>query len=209
MRSSRTLRALMALLAATLVVGAFGPSTAVAKKKKPKKCPAFQPVEPDSNSEQTAEALEAEIQKITDKNTEAAPLVIEYEHGPALWNIDPQMPIVEDTQFFNFQIETKKKTPVGVYMLMEWPGQVSDIDMYWYDKTGAEIYNSGAFNAVPVETPVYDLSDGGAGGTGFESATGFPMLRCDGITLESRAFATNGEPMKLSVWLGDVQEQPE
>ncbi len=199
MSVSRSFRGIAVIASAAMVLGAFVAAPAEAKKKK--SCPAFQAVEPVSDSGQTAEALEAEVVKVTDKATADKPIVIEYEHGPALWEDLTQTPIVEDTAFFNFQVQSKKPAP-GLHLEMTWetPSE-SEMDMYLYDATGTRIAASNAFNAAPVPG-VFDA--GGNGGTGFETIPGNPAVDCAGYTVESRALITTGQMMTLTVYLGEV-----
>lgn len=200
-RSLKTISALASLaLVAGIMVGGAADAGAKKKKKKGVTCDAFTPVEPKSNSGETAEALEAEVVKVTNASTEEKPLVVEYEHGPALWETATQTPIHEDTVFFNIQAAPKSPT-TGVYARIEWSSpSADDIDLYMYDAAGDEVAVSGAFNAAPVGP--FESN----GGNGFEFIEGHPANQCDGFTLESRAFATEGEAMSLKLWLGEVVE---
>ena len=204
MRSSRSIRSLAVLASVGLIFGAFMAPAEAGKKKKKKKpvpvaCPAFAPSEPESDSAETAEALEAPVQKVTAAHTEAAPLVVEYEHGPAFWDPALGTPVHEDTQFFNFQVEGAG----GLHIKAEWAASPSDLDLYLYDG-GARVASSGSFNAAAVDATVIDFSAGGNGGVGFETIPGFGITNCQGLTLESRAFITPGEAVTLKVWLGEV-----
>jgi hypothetical protein len=188
-------RALALLASAGLVAAAFvAPPAQAAKKKKPFSCaPGTAAVPAEGHSSNADEAAEAEVVNVTAAATEEKPLVVEYAHGPAL---DPAH---EDTLYFAFQVVSK--TPgSGLYLKMEWPGVESDIDMYMYDSSGAEVASSGAYNPVPIPG-VTDA--GGNGGQGFESIPGFPADPCSPYTVESKAYATPGEDMTLSVWLGE------
>ena len=197
----RSVRTFAVLASAGLIVGAFaaGPADAAKKKKKPFACaPATAAVPAEGNSSNAEEAAEAEVVNVTAAATEEKPLVIEYEHGAAL------DPVIEDTLYFAFQVVSK--TPgAGLYLKMEWPGAESDMDMYMYDASGAEVASSGAFNPLPVPG-VFDA--GGNGGQGFESIPGFAATPCSPYTIESKAYATPGESMTLSVWLGEPVEAP-
>lgn len=210
MGSKKTIRTLSVIASAALVLGAFiaGPAEAKKKKKKPPvaSCPVFTPIEPNSPSGETAEVLEQPVVTVTDEHTADKPLVIEYEHGPALWSIT-QDPIQEDTVFFNFQIDSANPE-VGLYVFQEWaklPG--SDMDLYiWDGATGEEATHSGSSNLAPQPLPPTPVINNGqtTGGWGLESVSGFPVPDCGGYTVESRAFTTPGEDMTLSVWLGEV-----
>lgn len=209
MGSKRTIRTLSVIASVAMILGAFtaGAAEAGKKKKKPPvpSCPVFEPIEPNSPSGQTAEVLETPVVTITDAHTAEAPLVIEYEHGAALWSIT-QSPIQEDTVFFNFQIDSANPE-VGLYVFQEWAKQPgSDMDLYiWDGISGEEATHSGSSNVTPV--PVSEGSEihgQGTGGWGLESVSGFPVPDCGGYTVESRAFSTAGEDMTLTVWLGEV-----
>jgi len=186
-----------------LVLGAFvaGPADAKKrKKKKPAGCAAPVYVEPKSPSTSRTEAPTAEVVKVTDAATEEAPIVIEYEHGPALWNTESQEPIQEDTKWFNIQVDSAAAS-AGLYLLQEWAvPSPSDMDLYlWDGPTGEQAEVSGALNLAPTEVPIV----GETGGMGWESISGFLVGDCAGYSIESRAFMTAGEAMTLSIWLGE------
>ncbi|HEX2295992.1 MAG TPA: hypothetical protein VHN37_11860 [Actinomycetota bacterium] len=211
MSKQRSIRTLSVIASAALIVGAFtaGPADAKKKKKKPAGCATFAPIEPNSPSGETAEVLEQPVVKVTDEHTEEAPLVFEYEHGPALWSIT-QDPIQEDTVFFNIQVDSANPE-TGLYVFQEWAKQPgSDMDLYvWDGATGEEATHSGSSNVTPV--PISEGSNihgQGTGAWGLESVSGFPVLDCAGFTVESRAFSTAGESMTMSIWLGE-QVAPE
>ena len=196
MRSTRSLRPLTAALTLALVAGAFvaGPAQAGKKKKKFSCAPATAAAPTEGHSGNAEEAAEAEVVNVTSAHTEEKPLVIEYEHGPAL------DPVAEDTLYFAFQVVSK--TPgAGVYIRQEWPGSMSDLDLYMYDSGGTEVAYSGAFNPIPVPGVT---DSGGNGGPGFESIPGYPADPCSPYTLESKAYATMGEPTTLKIWLGEA-----
>ena len=173
-----------------------------------KKCGKFKPGTPASDSESRDAAKAEKVQKITDKNTASKPLTIEYAHGPAAWLIsDPsgetpqgQRPIVEDTKWFNIQVDSKKKF-VGLYVRQEWtPQPISDMDLYLWDKTGSLAGTSGDWNQLQG-TPL----NSGTGGPGWEEISGLGVTDCSGYTIESRAFTTPSDNMTLKVWLGPVK----
>ena len=169
-------------------------------KKKPKKCPAFTPWLPESESGEAEGALEAEVIEVTDQATAEAPIVVEYEHGPAFWVTQIQQPIVEDTVFFNLQVQSASPAP-ALYIFQEWakrPG--SDMDLLLYEKS-LRVALSGSHNVLPEPTPSLPINR--TGGWGLESIAGFATANCAGYTVESRAFRTAGEAMTLSLWLGE------
>lgn len=210
MSKSRSTRALCVIATTALIMGAFAAAPADAKKKKkkppvPAGCPAFTPIEPNSDSGQTAEVLEQPVVTVTDAHTADTPLVFEYEHGAALWRVD-QVPVQEDTVFFNLQIDSANPD-AGLYVFQEWaPLPGSDMDLYiWDGATGEQAANSGSSNAAPMPIPPAGPVDHGqsTGAWGLESVSGFPVIDCSGYTVESRAFTTKGESMTLKVWLGE------
>lgn len=192
----RSIRTLAVLAAAAVVAGAFVAGPADAKKKK--KCPKVSFVEPASPSESRTEVPKGKVTTITDKATAEAPVVIEYEHGPALWDTVAQEPIVEDTKWFNIQVDSAAPA-AALNVRQEWPiPSVSDMDLYlWDGPSGTQIEVSGAFNIAPVPVPgVFDT-----GGMGWESISGLVVGDCYGLAVESRAFTTAGEAMALKIWL--------
>lgn len=213
----RTTKTLTVALSAALVLGAVvvGPADAK-KKKKPKPtptvaaCPTFTPVEPQTGSGEGAEALEAAVVTVTDEHTEEAPLVIDYEHGAALWIPFTGVAVQEDTQFFNLQVDSSVPAP-GLFLRQEWgTPSPSDMDLYLYDATGAEVALSGSSNAPePLGGPDSPSAgtplDQTTGASGYESISGFAAADCAGYTVESRAFSTMGETMQLKIWLGEVE----
>ena len=174
------------------------------KKKKPPvaSCPAPVYVEPASPSASRTEAPAAEVVKVTDAATAEAPIVIEYDHGPALWDTANQAPIQEDTKWFNIQVDSAAPS-TGLYLLQEWAiPSPSDMDLYlWDGPTGAQAAASGGLNLAPPPTTVPFIGE--TGGMGWESISGFLVGDCAGFSIESRAFMTAGEAMTLTIWLGE------
>lgn len=194
---SRSVRTLAVLASAGLLVGAFavGPADAAKKKKKFSCAPATAAAPSEGHSSNADEAAEAPVVNVTAAASEEKPLVTEFEHGPALSEAG-----AEDTKYFAYQVVSK--TPgQGLYIKIEWPGTESDIDLYMYDEGGTEVARSAAYNPLPIPG-VTDA--GGNGGQGFESIPGFPADPCAPYTIESQAYATPGENMKISVWLGEA-----
>ena len=189
-------------LIAGALVGGVSPAQAAKKCKKFKPASTFA-----SDSEAQADAAKAKVKKITDKYTSKKPLTISYTHGPAFWlQADPedptagQRPAVEDTKWFNFQVDSKKKF-VGLYLRQEWAATpVSDMDLYLYDRNGNQAAVAGDLNQAEG-TPL----DSGTGGPGYEEISGLGVKDCSGYTAESRAFTSPGESMTLKVWLGPVK----
>lgn len=185
MHSSRV-RALSCAAGVLLLVGAVGAEGLAGPGKKGKKkrpCPAFAPGVED--------AQEAETLKVTRKATEKKPLAIEFEHGPAA----PE--VATESLYFNLQVQPKAKQ-TGLYLRLEFDDQ-SDVDLYLYDESGEEAAVSGAFNPAPIPGAT---DAGGNGGPGFESIPGHAAARCEGFSVESRAYLTQGTPAVLKAWLG-------
>lgn len=203
----RFIRSISVISSAGLLMGALvGGTPAEAAKK----CKKFKPAKSfASDSPSTAEASKAKVQKVTDKYTEAKPLTIDYDHGPAFWfpnnPQDPagagQAPAVEDTKWFNIQVDSKKKF-VGLYIRQEWSStSPSDMDLYLYDRHGSAAGSSGQYNAIAGN----GVLGSGEGGMGYESINGLGVSDCSGYTIESRAFTTAGEAMTLKLWLGPIR----
>ena len=188
---SRSVRTFAVLASASLIVGAFaaGPADAAKKKKKPACAPYVTAVEG---------AAEAPVVTVTEKATEEAPVVVEFEHPASLVQEHEALPDTQDEQYANIQVASK--APAGLYVKIEFDAR-HDIDLYLYDDAGEEVASSGAFNAAPV-APFFDA--GGRGGETFESITGFETAPCQGVTAESIAYASPGTPVKMTIWLGEI-----
>lgn len=207
MQARRSMKVAGVVTAAALVLGALVVGPADAGKRK--RCRKFKPAVPISDSESRNKAPKSELFKVRDKYTKKNPLVIKYTHGPAAWFItDPvdaegQRPIVEDTKWYRLQVDSEKRM-VGLYVRQQWAETpVSDMDLYLYDKFGSNAATAGDFNQVDgVEgNPL----DSGTGGPGYEQVSGMGAKDCSGYVVESRAFTSPGEDMKLKVWLGKVK----
>ncbi len=202
---NKWIRSIGVIAAAGLIIGALVGGSAPASAAK--KCKKFKPAVPASDSPSASEAPKAKVVKITDKFTQSKPYKVEYTHGPAAWLLadptDPlnsQLALVEDTKWFNIQVDSKKKF-VGLYVRQEWaPTPVSDMDLYIWDSHGSQAGSSGEFNQAPGQG-----LGSGDGGNGYEQVLGMGVSDCSGYTIESRAFTSPGEAMTLKVWLGSVR----
>ena len=208
---TRTKRLFSLALTTALVAGAFAmPAAEAAKKKKKLVCPAYAPAAPASPAAAAAEAPAVPAVKVTDKHTEEAPLEVTLEQGAGLWMYAPdpeaiitQIPVEDDTQFVNVQVYSKAPT-TGLFVKQEWDaGSPDDLDLYMYDVTGTEVNTSGAFNAAPIE-PVSTTT----GGAGYEQISGHAAAQCDGYTLESRTYMTQGQTVTMKFWLGEAAAAP-
>jgi hypothetical protein len=204
MQARKLIKVAGVVTSAALVLGALASTPAEAGKRK--RCRKYKPAVPITDSENRAQAPKSKLYKVTDKYTAKKPLTIKYSHGPAFWFIaDPvdaegQRALVEDTKWYRLQVDSKKRMR-GLYVRQEWSETpVSDMDLYMYDKFGSQAASSGDFNQVQG-TPL----NSGTGGQGFEQVSGLGAKDCTGFTVESRAFTSPGEDMKLKVWLGKVK----
>jgi len=189
MTARRSIRVLAPLVSATLAAGALAAAPVHAAKP----CKAFKPVAPQSPSAQADEALDAKVVKLTNKATADKPVTIEFAQPPGLWNPDGSGPIVDNSEFFNFQVLSKASTvELNLHVVWATPS-ASDIDEYLYSSSGIEVSSSVAFNPAPAVNP-------STGGGGFEKIT-IGARRCDGFTLESRPFITPGENVTIHAWL--------
>lgn len=195
-------RVIAVVMSAALLLGALvAPADAKKRKPKPKppSCPAATYAEPASPSASRPEAGAKTI-TVTDVATAEAPVVVEFEHGPALWETASQKPIQEDTKWFNIQIDSALPT-TGLYARLDWATpSPSDMDLYiWDGVSGEQAAVSGATNAVPTNAPF--VAETGA--MGYESISGLPVGDCATFLVESRAFMTAGEAVTLTLWLGE------
>lgn len=162
----------------------------------PSRCSAYRPVEPgeDSYSQQKERAVKAPVLKVTEKATSKNPLVIGYEHGPSAYALYD--PVIEDTRFFNIQIDTKAKdADLTVRQEWNWPSP-SDFDLLLFGSHGERVADSQNLSLLPGADPWHPDA-----GSGFETIKGFSVERCDGYTIESKPFLTPGAEVRLLIWL--------
>ncbi len=180
-------------------------TTEVATTRPARGCPKARPVTPEAESPRADEVPELPVRKVTDSATAKKPLVVQYDHGPALWwwYAAPMVgsdrgPVIDDNRYFNFQIETRKKL-AGLHMRLTWPAPAPDeFDIYLFSG-GSMVAWSEGFNQVPP-----GARDPRAG-WGLEYINGVPVVDCEVLTLESMAMWTAGKPMTLEVWLGPIE----
>lgn len=164
----------------------------------PSDCGRFRPAVPDSPSQYRTKAKRAKVRKITDAATKARPVKLPaYTFGPSFWVTST--PIVEDTAFYNLQVDTASLKR-GLFIRASWSEtSPSEIDLILYDMLGKKVAASNANNLLPVPS----LEDGsGIGGPGFEALENFEAEDCSGYTLEVRAVRTTGEVVEVTSWLG-------
>ena len=159
-------------------------------------CPRFAPAEPSSPASEKAEARDVEVIEVPRGATEANPLVVDYQHGPAFWELGHR--VKEDEVFFNFQVPDGAKK--GLHIRADYTNEyANELDLFLYDEKGKRVASSATFGLVGEQ-----FSDPGHGGLGYDYIPGYRIQRCDGFTLESRALWSVGMDAKLSVWLGPI-----
>lgn len=153
-------------------------------------CPPFDPVEPNSESEQTNEALKARVLKIEDGAVNGHPVVADFEVGPNLW-VPGGGPLVEDTKFFNLQVLSESSREVMLHTRLMWDSsrQLADLDLFIYDARGKEI----------------ERSDRPMGQPRSKELVSVPARRCEGFTVEVRALRTLEASGTIQVWLSRGQ----
>jgi hypothetical protein len=190
----RSSRIIAVTASVALIVGAFTVGTAdAAKKKKKVSCAPY--------VTGMEAAAESPLVQVTEAATAEKPIVVEFDHPASLVQEHPSLPDTQDEKFVNIQVVSKASS--GLYVKEEFTAR-HDIDLYLYNGAGEEVASSGAFNAAPLDVPVFDFDAGGRGGETFESITGFEAAPCEGYTAESRAYTTPGTPVKMTIWLGEV-----
>ena len=165
------------------------------------RCPAFEPSAVPEGTPSAEASLRAPVQVVTDKHTEADPLVIAYEHGVAA--AVPLTPHgVLDYRYFNFQVRSQRVSP-GLHIKAEWPiTSPTDIDVYLFEESGSQIAWGEAWN-LPVIDDVSDrLYYEGHGGVGYEYMEGVRASNCAGYSMWSRTSRSPGTPVSLKVWIG-------
>ena len=159
------------------------------------RCKPFKPVAPgeDSYSEQKDRVKEAPIMQVTDEHTAGRPLTIEFEQGPSAYAV--YYPVVEDTKFFNLQIASRgKEASLNIKQEWSWPSP-NDLDVFLYWK-GMRAGESQNLSLLPTADPWNPNA-----GPGYEFIKDVSVTRCEGYTIESKAFLAVPSTVRLSVWL--------
>lgn len=146
----------------------------------------------------------SKLSMVTERHSEAKPLMFEFSHKPVVgtaWPLEPWVFVVEPVnEYFNIQVQASQRR-MTLNARLEWPTpSVSNIDLGLYSATGSKIVWSEAWNNVVLDTAV-PVPSGENGGPGFEQITGIPVPRCEGFTLVSSPHNNTGEDVVLKVWL--------
>lgn len=193
---SRTARIVALCVAAALASGSLGAAPAEAKKKrKPKKCAAYQPGELGQGAESFV---------VTDAATESAPIEIELETAPGLGftSTDPG----GDTgaishAYLNVQVDSKASAS-GLYVRAEFL-EIEDYDLFLRDASGAAIAYQADFN--PVAGQGLGAGSGGHSEVGAEALDGIGSSDCTGYTLDVASSITPGGTVLVKLWLGEIK----
>lgn len=164
-------------------------------------CPAYVPGE---------QGAEAETTIVTDAATEEKPVELEFDAGRGLGGpLIGGVPVPPDQtkhNYHNVQIDSQA-AEVGLYLRLEFPDR-RDYDLYLLYPDGSEASHSGDFN------PVHEALSCGAAttqcqsGSNFESINGIKTSDCQGWTVDSVAYLTEGGKVKLKMWLGEIKGDP-
>lgn len=190
--------------AAVALVVAGAPVVDAASARAPR-CSAFVPKRVPEITPDPKAALTAPVHVVSDKHTEAAPLVLEYAHG-----VGASVPFTMygefDYQYFNLQVRSAAKAP-GLHIRAEWPAtSPSDVDLYLFDEKAVQVGYGESMNIPVVEDVVDELFYDTYGGLGYESMPGVRTKDCRGYHLWSRTGRSLGTPMTLKVWVGPQTE---
>ena len=176
-------------------------------KPKPPVAPACPPYVPGE------EGKDAKTTVVTDAATAEKPVVVELDTAAGLGNdaglgeFATGNSVYDETTsiFQNIQLDTKA-ADAGLYVKLEFP-EVRDYDLYVNRADGSEADHSGDFNTA-ANTAF------SCGGTSCESSTtseavlGLRTADCAGWTAKIVSFLSEGGPVTLSLWVGDVLAEP-
>jgi len=172
-------------------------------KKKPKKpkppvaatCPAYAPGE---------NGKDAPVAVVTDSATEEAPVVVELESEMGGPSLSPAPVDLRSFLFQNVQVDSTA-AEAGLYVRFEFP-EFRDYDLYLEHADGSTADFSGDAQVAPGE-----LGCGGTSceaGTNYEQVSGIRTADCAGYTARMAGFFTEGGPVALKVWLGEIKADP-
>lgn len=193
-------KTLTVVLTASLVASVFWAIPAEAKKKKPKPkpgCAAYVPGE---------QGAEAESFVVTDAATAEAPLEITVTQEMGQGN-DGGIGVYDGTvhAFKNIQVDSAA-AEAGLYIKYSFP-VYEDHDLYVYYADGAEAAHVGGFNQVSAG-PLDGTGSGGHSTQGAEQIDGLRTADCAGYTVDFANFLGEGGDYTVTLWLGDIQNDP-
>ena len=192
MKSRRTIRTYAVLASACMVLGVFAAAPADAKKKKkPKKCAAYQPGEAG-----TGQA----ITLVTDAATADKPVEVAVPTSPGLGVSSEEGEGNPDEgatshAYTNVQVDSKAKEAllnIKVSFTPTW-----DYDLWLRDSSHTALASSAGFG------PATSGSDYAHSEVGSETIVGFPTADCDGFTVDVANAGGPGEEVTVSYWLGE------
>ena len=204
MRSPRFIRTVAVVGMSALVLGAFvaGPADAKKKKKKPAVCKTFTPGEKGADKPTI---------KVTDAATEEAPAVQTVTLAESVADADlvGTGALQPSTDAFNIQVDSAAKE-AGLYILFEFPTR-RDYDLEVWHTDGSYAARSHDFN--PLYSPNPDTySNGGHAGEATDHSEKIVGLRtsdCGGWTAETVNWLGEGGEMEVTVWLGEIKNDPQ
>jgi opacity protein-like surface antigen len=203
------MKKLLAVALVACVAGSIAVAPAAqAKKKKPKKpaaCAAYTPGELGADKP---------IVKLTDANTEAAPLEQKVSLDQSAADVDilgagaPE----SSADAFNIQVDSTAKD-VGLYLTLQFD-QRRDYDLWLRYADGSEAAGSHGWNTIvedPADNADFSMSDEGYASDSTDSSEniiGVHVTDCSGWTVEVDNYLGEGGEMTVKAWLGDIKNEP-
>lgn len=171
-------------------------------KEEPKAgCAAYEPGE---------NGAEAETLMVTDSATAEEPVTVEFDAGVGMGGpVVGGVPVPPDGRTHNYHnVQIDSDSPeVGLYVRLEFTDR-RDYDLYLFYPDGTEATHSGDFNTLHEALSCGGAETGCEGGSNFEQVNGIRTVDCQGWTTDSVAFLTEGGDVTLSLWLGEIQNDP-
>jgi len=198
MTTSRLMRIVAVVAAATMVMGAMvAPADAKKKKKKkkPKACPTY--VSPDW-------AGDAETTIVTDKATADAPVELEIATDPGLGFTSASEPGGGDGEatfkYHNVVVDSAAAS-ANLFVRIEY-AEAWDYDLFLRTPDGAAVAYEADFNPATVggPTPVGG-NEGAHPEPGAGQIDGAASLDCTGYSVEIGSAITPGGAVALTLWL--------
>ena len=195
----------LSVLMVVVLIGALFATTALdasAKKKKKKKKPKPKVCAPYVAPENAAEL---EVAKVTDANTEEAPLEITLPTAEGLGMGRGDFGPLVSHAYQNIQVDSKAKS-TGLYMRVEF-ADYQDYDLYLDRADGTTAAQAAGFGDTEYLQDA-DTSDGHTE-MGAEQVTGIATADCGGYTADIVGATTEGGDVTVKLWLGEATYTPE
>lgn len=158
----------------------------------PAMCAKQSPAMPNTESQQASKVRKAKVISLTDAATKRFPVKRRHTFSEALWAEAGPTPIVEDTKFYVFQVDTAG-IERGLFVKVGWSDpSATEIDLFAYEDTGLRVAHADEESPEKTATAGESIHVSGR--------------RCEVFAIEVRPTQTVGEKVTVEAWLDEPHD---